>query len=297
MRNIFLLIGFLLPQICLANYYSLPEDGSNIIGEVQTTQVKEGDSLESLARNYNLGYYEILEANPNIDPLNLEPGTELVIPTKFILPDAPRQGIVVNLSELRLYYYTEDGKQVLTEPVGIGRQGWETPEGEAVITDRRENPTWTAPTSVRVDMAKRGVYVPPKVPPGPGNPLGKHAMRLSMVGYVIHGTNRPNGVGRRVSAGCIRMFPEGVEKLYTDVTVGSKIKIVDQPVKIGWSQGQMYLEVHRPLSETKQKYRGHYQSHVKKLIKQALKSHPQKVDWQQVRVLVDNEIGIPEKIS
>src|SRR5690606_6005316 len=183
--------------------------------------------------------------------------TPVYLPTSSILPPSPREGILINLPAMRLYYFDaprerEDGERevsVTVHPIGIGREGWATPTGEATVTEKVVDPTWYPPASVRRDHAERGDPLPAVVPPGPDNPLGRHAMALSMPGYLIHGTNKPSGVGLRVSAGCIRLYPKDIEALFERVPRGTKVRIVDEPVLAGWHDGELYLEVHRPLEE------------------------------------------------
>lgn len=285
------------PCLTYALSFDIERPDQQIVGTPQLIKIEQGQTLESISRQYGIGYYEILEANPNVDPLHLKPGTDLFLPTQFILPEGPREGVVINLPELRLYMYSPDGKSVETVPVGIGRQGWETPTGHTAIKDRREHPTWTVPTSVRVDMARRGKMIPAQMPPGPNNPLGDHAMRLDMVGYVIHGTNRPAGVGKRSSAGCIRLFPEDVKKVYEQVEIGTPVSIVNQPYKTAWQDGQLYMEVHQPLAEQRKYYRNHSFALVKKHLKNNLGRAMADVNWDRVKQLISKQDGLPQVIS
>lgn len=287
----------LLPGLTFAQSYPLPPKDSQIIGAPQWIKIEPNQTLADIAREHHIGYYEILEANPQIDPLNLVLGASVLIPSEFILPDTPRDGVVINIAELRLYYYPKGKPVVVTVPVGIGRQGWETPIAFAKIKDKRENPTWTAPASVREDMAKRGVYVPPVTPPGPDNPLGNHAMRISIPGYVIHGTNYPAGVGKRTSAGCIRMYPEDVAALFNNVDVGTPVYIINEPFKAGWKGDQLYLEAHRPLKEQREIYHGDYTSLVRTAILKATTQKVAMVQWDEVKKITAQHIGIPQVIG
>jgi L,D-transpeptidase ErfK/SrfK len=170
-----------------------------------------------------------------------------------VLPDAPRVGIVVNVPAMRLYYFHRDAQrgvlEVTSHPIGIGAEGWETPTGEGKVTQKARNPTWYVPASVRKEHAEHGDPLPRIVKPGPDNPLGRFALALSLPGYLIHGTNKPSGVGMRVSHGCIRLYPEDIEALFESVPKGTPVRLVNQPVLAGWRGGQLYLEVHRPLTE------------------------------------------------
>ncbi len=210
------------------------------IGRFEYYRIRGHETLLEIARLYDLGYIELLAANPGIDPWMPENGRTLVLPKAHLLPNAPRRGIVINLPELRLYFFRKGRGPVLTFPVGIGRLGRETPTGVTRVKAKRKNPTWIPPASIRAERPG----LPSEVPPGPANPLGHRALDLAWQGYVIHGTNRPYGIGRRVSSGCIRLYPEDIELLFEHVVVGTPVTIVDQPVKLGWSNGALYLEVH-----------------------------------------------------
>jgi L,D-transpeptidase ErfK/SrfK len=192
-------------------------------------------------------------ANPNVDRWLPGEGTQVVVPSHYILPRAPRQGLVLNLPEMRMYYFPpkKPGQpaQVQTYPIGIGRMDWATPLGVAKITGKVKDPTWTPPESIRREHAAKGDPLPAVVPAGPDNPLGRYAMRLSIPGYLIHSTNKPLGVGMRVSHGCIRMLPDDIERLFPQLPVGTPVNIVNQPVKAGWHGGKLYIEVHPPLEE------------------------------------------------
>ncbi|HYQ71283.1 MAG TPA: L,D-transpeptidase family protein, partial [Gammaproteobacteria bacterium] len=225
--------------------FLLPPAGTDIIGEIQITTAGEEDTLSDLARRYDLGYEEIVAANPGMDPWLPGAGTQVVLPTQFILPDAPRQGLVLNLAAMRLFYYPEpvagEPPRVVTHPIGIGREGWETPLGVTRITRKIVQPAWTVPLSVRREHAEIGDPLPPVVPPGPDNPLGEYAMRLSLPSYLIHGTNQPYGVGIRVSHGCVRLYPEDIARLFPEVPEGTTVTIVNQPYLAGWKNGHLYL--------------------------------------------------------
>ena len=274
---------------------SLPPEGSDVIGTVQMGRVKEGDNLATVGRRYDVGYYEMLEANPHINPMALMADQPVIVPTRFILPDAPREGIVINLAELRLYYYPPDGHTVITEPIGIGRQGWATPTGITSITRKRANPIWRAPKSVQIDMAKRGEPIPAVYPPGPENPLGQYAMNLGIPGYLIHGTNQPAGVGRRVSAGCIRMYPEDIEELFYQVQVGTAVTIVNQPYKAGYKKGRLYLESHKPLAE--QRHGHHPMTSMKEVVEKAAQRYNTSVNWSLAHTIAKQQNGLPQVIG
>ncbi|MEM7056697.1 MAG: L,D-transpeptidase family protein [Pseudomonadota bacterium] len=216
----------------------LTED-NDMIGQVEQHIATHADTLEDIARNHSMGFVELMAANPGVDPWLPGKGTPITLPSAYLLPDAPRRGIVVNLPEMRLYHFRKDGT-VGTYPVGIGREAWETPELITKIVRMRKDPTWVPPASIR----KEKPYLPASVGPGPDNPLGAYAMSLSAGAYVIHGTNKPTGVGRRVSSGCIRLYPEDIENLFGYAGNGVPVRIVSQEVKVGWYNGDLYVEAH-----------------------------------------------------
>jgi len=284
-----------LPLTAPAIIYHLAYKGQGLIGHVQATRTYPGDTLASIARTFNMGFYELVEANRNrhLDPLPT--GIQLVIPSQHILPDAPHKGIVINLAEMRLYYFLADGKSVMTVPIGIGRVDWQTPTGSMRIIEKRANPTWFVPKSIREAKAAEGVILPRSVPPGPENPLGRYAMRLSKRAYLIHGTNTPANVGRRITSGCIRLFPEDMKALFKRVSKGTRVYITGEAYKTTWFKHALYLEVHEPLSEH---HPGDLLAAVKKRIERAHRQHPKAIiDWDQVTAIVLTQDGIPHRIS
>jgi L,D-transpeptidase ErfK/SrfK len=225
---------------------------SEVLGDLQVLFARYENTLVRIARKHDLGLDELQFANPGVDIWLPGEATPIYLPTMSILPDAPRDGIVLNLPAMRLLYFTsgEAGRlSVTSHPVGIGREGWATPTGTTEVSDKVREPTWYPPASVRAEHAALGDPLPSIVPPGPDNPLGHFALDLSLPGYLIHGTNKPAGVGMRVSHGCIRLFPEDIEALFERVPRGTPVYIVDQPVLAGWRDDVLYLEVHRPLNE------------------------------------------------
>lgn len=234
--------------------YSLPPAGTDLIGENRIVQVRPGESLADIARDQDVGHLEIRAANPALDFWLPDVGTVVHIPARHILPPANRSGIVLNLPELRLYYFPPAGRagdpeRVITHPVSIGRMDWSTPLGETRISAKVRKPAWTPPASLHAEARAEGRSLPRVVPPGPDNPLGDFALRLALPGYLIHGTNRPYGVGMRVTHGCVRMYPEDIESLFPLVGVGTKVTILNEPVKVGWQGDALYIEVHAPLEE------------------------------------------------
>lgn len=233
--------------------YVLPANGGRLVGQNQTYTVQEGDSsLQAIARRFDTAAMLILEANNTIAPVPA-PGTQVTIPLQLLLPDAPREGIVVNLAELRLYYYPPEGGTVQVYPLGIGQQGLETPEMVTRVGQKIPNPTWTPPAGIRQRSLAKGVTLPAVVPAGPNNPLGRFALRLAYGNgeYLIHGTNAQASVGLRVSSGCMRMFADDIKALFSQVRVGTPVRVINQPVKYTTEpDGRRYVEVHRPLSQS-----------------------------------------------
>jgi L,D-transpeptidase ErfK/SrfK len=227
-------------------HFLLPEEG-NMVGQVYTVTATEEDTLLDIARAHNVGYEEIRMANPDISLWVPGEGTEVTIPGQYILPDEARSGIVINVAELRLYYYPEvaegETPRVETYPIGIGRDAYNTPLGVTETTMRLENPAWYPPESIRREAAERGDPAPAVVPPGADNPLGEYAILLDIPGYLIHGTNQPDGIGMRASRGCIRMHPEDIESVFWRVPVGTQVNIIDSPIKVGWGEeGNRYIQ-------------------------------------------------------
>jgi len=246
--------------ICQAAVYPLAEQADDLIGQLHEISITADDTLLDIARQSDLGYNEIVAANPGVDPWLPVEGTPVVIPTYFIIPTAPRDGIIINLAEMRLYYFPPVDNaspgvtsNVMTFPIGIGQEGWSTPLGVTYVTEKIVDPAWTVPDSIIEEYTEEGHSVAKIMPPGPENPLGRFALRLEIPGYLIHGTNRPFGVGRRISHGCIRMYPEDIEELFQHVLVGTAVWIVDQPYKIGQRNGDLMLEAHDPIVEPGQK--------------------------------------------
>ena len=232
--------------------FALPAPGVDVVGEIGTAIVAEGETLLDIARAHDLGYNEIAAANPGLDPWLPPPGSTVVLPTRFVLPAAPRRGVIVNLAEMRLYYYPEPagrGPEVLTFPIGIGQEGWGTPLGVTEVIGKIKDPSWTVPASIREEHERMGDPLPGIVPPGPDNPLGAHALRLGLTSYLIHGTNKPYGIGRRASHGCIRLYPEDIEILFRHVTVPTPVWIIDQPYKLGRDGSRLVLEAHTPVAD------------------------------------------------
>ncbi|MCE9677920.1 L,D-transpeptidase family protein [Shewanella sp. AS1] len=298
MRKLLLFILCLYPSVLLANVYSLPSNGGRLIGELQTHVVKKGDYFKTIADQYNIGIIELMESNPGVDPFLPKPGSKLVIPTQMLLPDAPRKGIVINLPELRLYYYPDNGREVHVFPVGIGRIGRETPEMVTKIKARIPNPSWTPPASLREEyLLEKGEELPRVVPAGPDNPLGKYAMQLAFGdgSYLIHGTNKDFGIGMRVSAGCIRLNPDDIEWLFHQAKYGDSVQVINQTVKTSSEpDGRKIIEVHSPLSESEEAPRTKVISLNQQMVKFISQSG---VDSHKANDALLNQNGIPMVIN
>ena len=282
-----------------ATTFDLPPAGESLIGDPMQITTKHEDTLIEIARRYNLGYREIQLANPKVDPWLPGENTTVVLPTRFILPDAPREGIVVNLAEMRLYYYPqakEGGRaKVVTYPISIGRGDWRTPLGVSRIIQRVKDPIWYPPGSIRQEHEERGYPLEKVVLPGPENPLGQFALKLDLPSYLIHGTNKPSGIGMQVTHGCIRLYPEDIKFLYHNVPVGTRVHIVNQPYKVGWLGNELFLEVHPPLDEgdTEVQRSRDFTPLIRKLVK-ATDSYPDfSVDWRLTMRAAAHTRGIP----
>ncbi len=272
--------------------------GSAIIGEEDSYSVREGDTLLDVAVSRKLGFAALLLANPGVDPWIPQAGTELHLPTRHLLPAAEATGIVINLPELRLYYFPPEGDSVLTFPIGVGRLEHETPTGRTRIVKKRADPSWIPTASARKDDP--GLLE--IVPPGPQNPLGAYALNLDWPGYVIHGTNRPYGIGRRVSRGCIRLYPSDIATLFAAVEPGTPVTILDQPVKTAWVDGELYLEVHPSTLQLDAllatgRLTPYNPPDTAKLVLEAAKGQAARLNWSVIRQVSQERRGIPVRIT
>lgn len=299
-RALLIIAATLASPVAPAATYVLPPADIDLIGAITTVEATHEETLLDIARAHGVGFEDIVSANPDLDPWIPGEGATVVLPTRFILPRAPREGVVLNLPELRMYYYPKpvngEAPVVVTYPISIGRMDWQTPLGQTRVTKKVRNPSWYPPESIRREHAEDGDPLPKIVPAGPDNPLGAFAMRLGIPGYLIHSTNKPAGVGMRVTHGCIRMYPENIEALFEMVPVGEKVLIINQPYKVGWSLDGLYLEAHQPLEEDAETL-GKDLTSVTEMLVAATARRNGPVDWDLVREIFDRADGLPGRMS
>lgn len=279
-----------------AAVYPLPPEDQALIGAPSVTTARAEDTLLDIARTHGVGYRDIVAANPGVDPWLPGEGTRVLLPTRYLLPAGPRKGLVLNLPEMRLFYYPpargDAEPTVMTFPVSVGRMDWATPLGTTRVVAKAKRPSWYPPASVRKEASEDGRELPSVVPPGPDNPLGEYALRLGIPGYLIHGTNRPAGVGMRVTHGCVRMYPEDIEYLFDKVPLNTPVRIVNEPWKLGWDAERLYFEAHHPLEEDQQNNdRG--LTAITELVVAATAAREAQVDWDVLETVFSESLGVP----
>jgi L,D-transpeptidase ErfK/SrfK len=283
---------------------------TEIVGYVQKTIVGKDDTLPDIARRFDVGYEELLLANPGVDPWLPGVGREVVVPTQFILPAAPHEGVVVNVAAMRIFYYPPPAKGphkkgepqvVYTHPIGIGRVGWKTPEGTTKIVSRTKDPVWVVPKSVRDEHAEDGEKLPAIVPAGPDNPLGQYMFRLSWPSYLIHGTNKPYGVGMRSSHGCMRLYPEDIAVFFDLIPIGTKVTVVNQPYLFGWRDGALYLQAYAVMEDDSRdwgKNRKRLLAHLlNPKVHKEISDQNNDIDWQRVGDLAHSPRAVPVPVT
>jgi len=284
--------------LAAADTYTVGEHEA-VIGALHGIKSRAEYSLVDVARHFDLGFNEITAANRQLNVWQPGDNNVVLIPARFILPRPPYSGLVLNLAEMRLYFYrpaSQTGKrEVVTHPVGIGRESWETPTLTTTVSAKKAQPSWFVPESIRIEYLAKGKQLPAVVKPGPNNPLGQYALRLGETRYLIHGTNRPAGIGLRVSHGCIRLYPEDIEALFAQVAVGTEVRIVDEPLKAGFLAGQLFLEVHPPYAERVTQAR--MLELATKMVAETALGKTVFVNWQRVRDVVRDANGIPTAIG
>jgi L,D-transpeptidase ErfK/SrfK len=289
------------PKPTAMHRFQLDPAAGEVVGNVQRTVVGAEDTLPDIARRFDVGYEEILLANPGVDPWLPGVGREVIVPTQFVLPAAPHEGVVVNVAAMRIFYYPPhkpgQPQLVYTHPIGIGKVGWKTPEGTTKIVARQKDPVWVVPKSVRDEHAEDGEILPDKVPAGPDNPLGAYEFRLGWPSYLIHGTNKPYGVGMRSSHGCIRLYPEDIAVFYDLVPIGTKVTVVNQPYVFGWRDGSLYLQAYAALEDDGREKNLNRKLLLTKLVgptaRARIADHEKDIDWQRVLDLAHKPRGVP----
>jgi L,D-transpeptidase ErfK/SrfK len=285
-----------------ATVFELPADGSAVVGTDERIKSEYNDTLLDIARRYSLGYEEIIRANPGVDMWLPGEGTDILLPGRRILPPGPREGLVVNLPEHRLYYYPKAKKGqhrvVITYPVSIGKMDWKSPLGETAIVAKQKHPNWYPPESIRKEHARNGDPIPKVVPPGPNNPLGDYKMRLGVGDgtYEIHGTNNPMAVGMAITHGCIRMYPEDVAALFPKVPVGTRVWLVNDPVKVTYVDGDLLMEAHPPVDGEGQSIAPNLDLLAKQLDR-ALGSSVAAIHWDFAREALEKADGMPKIVG
>jgi len=280
-----------------ATVYQLSKADNSVVGEDQAISTVYEDTLYDLARKYSLGSEEVIRVNPGVDPWLPGAGKEVVIPGRHILPPGPHEGIVVNLPEHRLYYYPKpkpgQAGIVITYPVSIGKMDWHTPIGLTHVIQKEKNPVWFPPESVRKEHAAAGDPLPARVPSGPDNPLGLFAMRLAAGNgtYMIHGTNNPIAVGLAVTHGCIRMYPEDVEQLFPMIPVGTEVRLINEPVKVAWVDGELLLEAHPPVDAEGQSFEPNVDQFAD-LLRAAVGDSTVAIHWDYAREVLQKADGV-----
>lgn len=266
----------------------------DVIGRLVVIRLKKGDTLPDIARHFSLGINGVSAANPGIDIWVPEAGERIVLPLSFILPDALRKGIVINLASMRLFHFKGDGKlsAVSTYPIGVGTTERPSPTGQMYVERKVIRPTWYVPASIAEDHRKKGDPLPAKVPPGPLNPLGEQALYLSKSGYLIHGTNKPSSIGLRATNGCIRLYPEDIKRLFESSPVKTPVCIVNQPYLVGQRDGVVYMEVHTPFEDSGTVELEKIYAKLRNIEKKSGRT----LDWKKVKEVVAEARGIPVPI-
>lgn len=295
------LLAFMIAVPVQAVVWPLVED-EQVVGELITDRLRGEDTLVDVARMHNIGHLEIRAANPGLDPWLPRPGAEVLIPQLHVLPDAPREGIVVNLAERRLYYFADswpdrDGAVVSTHPVGVGLLDRATPVTQAQVTAKVDDPAWYPNENTREWYRReKNEILPPVVPAGPENPLGQHALILDADGLLIHGTHRPAGVGMRVSQGCIRLYPESIANLIGQVPVGTPVRIIDQPARSGWRGKSLYLEVDPAGDEPESRHAEALWDELRTQLETRAAGKAE-IDWGTARAAFERADGVPVVVA
>lgn len=275
-----------------ATAYPVPPANESLIGEMQQTSTSENDTVVTIAERYNIGFNAIESANPEVNVAKLISGSHLSVPTQHLLPNLPREGIVINLPEMRMYYYVAGTGQVLTYPIGIGKVGKTIPITRTAITRKVKDPIWIPPTDIREFNLEQGIVLPRIMPAGPDNPLGQYAIYMRVPTYLIHSTIFPESVGKRASFGCIRMFESDIQTFFPSIKGGIPVTIINAPIKLGWQEDKLYVETHKPLEE-----HASSQPNMISMVDDLIKDQATLVDWQTLAYLANARDGVPHEVG
>jgi L,D-transpeptidase ErfK/SrfK len=272
------------------NEFSIAQE-DDVIGRLAVIRLEKGDMLPDIARHFSLGINAISAANPGVDIWVPQAGERIMLPLSFILPDAPRRGIVINLAAMRLFQFKGDSASlaVLTYPIGVGTEERPSPRGQMYVARKVTRPTWYVPASIAADHRKKGDPLPAKVLPGPQNPLGEYALYLSKSTYLVHGTNKPASIGLRATNGCIRLYPEAIKKLYENTPVKTPVSIVNQPYLLGQRNGVVYMEVHAPPEDLDPVEFDKVYAKLRNIEKESGRT----LDWSKVKKVFAEARGVP----
>jgi L,D-transpeptidase ErfK/SrfK len=275
----------------LAQAAQYPLSSHDLIGKQETITAGRGYAFETIAESFDVAFAGLRIANPNMSPYFPPPGAKIIIPSHHVLPPGPREGIVVNLPELQLYFY--DQGNVYTYPVGIGGPDWPTPTANTKVTDKEKDPKWRVPDSILAEAQQNRRVLPEVMEAGENNPLGAYAIRLNLPGYLIHGTNHIPGVGKRISHGCMRMYPIDIQQLFQLVKLGTQVRIIHEPIKAGRDEQGVWLEVHPQLPEHEVSAEKSFENVMQSLTKVMTPEELQKIDQSQVRTIWREARGVP----
>lgn len=289
-----LVVGCLSPLLPATTFELKP--GQSVVGELKYIEARGGETMLGIAHEFDLGYEELVAANPGLDSWGLKRGARIVLPLRFILPEGPRRGIYINMASYRMYYYPKKfaGGRVITYPVSVGRGEWPTPEKATHIVDKLVNPNWYPPKAVREEHREWGEDLPLVVPPGPDNPLGGYALQLGLPGYLIHGTNKPYGIGMNVTHGCVRLRPHDVVELFRMVPRKTEVRIINEPYMTAVQGGVVYLEAHVNDEEFDERVLA---GKLTSAIRQSFKPDIPPIDWRRLAAVAGRAEGVPAEVS
>jgi L,D-transpeptidase ErfK/SrfK len=296
-KKIIATVFLIMSSTAFAAEYKVPSTNQSLIGDIHYSKTDADEKTALLAKRYDVGYNALENANPHLNlSKSLPSGLSIKIPNQHLLPNQERKGIIINLAEMRMYYFPKGSHQVLTYPIGIGKIGKTIPITNTSITKKTINPTWTPPEDIREFNLQQGIILPKKMPPGPDNPLGPYAIYMRLPTYLIHSTIFPESVGKRASFGCIRMYESDIQTFFPIVTKGIPVAIINSPVKVAWQDQDLYLETHRPLEEHSTEYEATMPGLIHQLTS-ASKDQTVLIDWQVVSYLNKTRDGVPHAVG